>query len=112
MNREQIKEFESFRRCAEEAPAGAHEQAKQVNQIIGDTCDRFMRELREAGLLADNCDRIFEIEVALYHYTKASNPEACVFPTAEGFGEAMEGPARERVLAQTVENIQFFANLN
>lgn len=112
MNREQIKDFENFRRCAEEAPDGAYEQAKQLNQLIGDTCDRFIRELREAGLLADNCDRIFEIEVALYNYTKASNPEACVFPTAEGFGEAMEGPARNRVLKQTAENIQFFAKLN
>ena len=70
-----------------------------------------MREVRGLGLKADTCDLIFEVEAAIYDYLRRSNPEAAVFPTAEGFGSSMDGPARERVLEQAARDRAFLDSL-
>lgn len=106
MNEQQIA-LEHFRRCADAAPAGTYEHAKELAALLGETCDTFMRELRAIGLKANNCDRIHELEAELYAYVKDSNPDAPIFPTAEGFGASMDGPERDRVLAQTARNLAF-----
>lgn len=98
----------NFKRCAAEAPNGAYTECKALESLLGETCDRLIRELRELGLKADNCDLIYAVETTLYAYAKASNPDATVFPVSEGFGEAMDGPARERVIAQAEQSAQFF----
>jgi len=96
--------LENFKRCADEAPEGCYEQAKALNAVIGEACDNLMRELRALGLKASAADLAFDLEAAIYNYARGSNPNATVFPTAEGFGSSMDGPARERVLAQAASN--------
>ncbi|MBO9878478.1 hypothetical protein [Xanthomonas sp. D-99] len=99
--------LESFERCADEAPRGTYEHAKQLATLIGETAQSLISGLREIGLDANNCDGIREVEAVIYGYIKDSNPDATVFPTAEGFGAALEGPARDRVLVQAVQNRDF-----
>lgn len=101
-------DYQMFRTCAEEAPDGAYQQAKDIAALLGDTCDQFMRDLRALGLKANNCDLIYAVESGLYDYVKKSNPDATVFPTAEGFGAAMDSPAHARVWRQAAENVAFF----
>jgi hypothetical protein len=97
----------AFEQCAEDAPEGAYEQAKAIAQVVGLCANHLIKELREIGLGANNGDGLREVEAVIYGYIKNSNPDACVFPTAEGFGEAMGGVARERVLAQAAHNVAF-----
>ncbi|SOC26342.1 hypothetical protein [Thalassospira xiamenensis] len=102
---DQMKErFRNFRRCAEDAPKGTHEAAKQLHETIGATCDRFIAEVMELGLKANKLDLAFVLETALYQYVVNSNSEATLFASAEGFGEAMDGPNRDRILAMTERN--------
>jgi len=105
------KALDDFKRCADEAPEGCYEDAKALNAVIGEACNNFMRELRALGLKADACDLIYGVEATLYDYAKRSNPDASVFPTAEGFGSSLGGPARERVLAQAQGNRDFLRDV-
>ncbi|TFI48897.1 hypothetical protein E4O93_05340 [Diaphorobacter sp. DS2] len=98
------RSYENFRACVDDAPEGCHDAAKRIHTLLGDTCDRFMEEVRALGLKTDNCDLIYRVELALYDYLRASNPDETVFDVAEGFGQAMAGPARERVLQQAVRD--------
>ena len=90
----------NFKRCAEDAPQGTYEQAKQLNTIIGDALEHFMQQLREGGFVADCCDHAFALEAVMYEYVKQSNPKATVFFVSEGFGASMDRPERERVIEQ------------
>jgi len=60
MNNEQLKSFENFRNCVNEAPEGTYDHAKALAEIIGDAMDGLMRNLRAVGLHADNCDTVSE----------------------------------------------------
>jgi len=111
MNREMEAALRNFKQCADEAPKGTYEDAKQLNNVVGNACDQLMKDIRALGLKADACDLIFEVEAAIYDYVKRSNPESSLFPVAEGFGSAMAGPARDRVLAQTVSNRDFLRGI-
>ena len=93
--------FENFCQCADNAPVGTYLDAKELRSTIGDTADTLMKDVRGLGLKANNCDLIYAVEVAIYDYVKQSNPESNLFALAEGFGSSMNGPARDRVLAQT-----------
>jgi Skp family chaperone for outer membrane proteins len=100
--------FANFRRCCDDAPAGTYQQAKDLRQAIGDAMTALQVELVALGYKVDNCDRAHDLEAAMYAYVKASNPDATVFPTAEGFGDSMTGPARDRVIAQAASNAQAY----
>lgn len=101
----------NLEQCAEYASEGAYQQAKEIAALIGSVANGLIKGLRELGLNADACDGIREVEAAIYGYIKESNPDSTVFPTAEGFGEAMDGPARERVLAQTGRDMAVLRSL-
>lgn len=66
-----------FKRCADGASVGLCEDAKALNEVIGTACDSLMRELRQLGLKADNCDLIFEVEGWM------KRPQHCT-PTRQG----------------------------
>ena len=93
--------LEHFKHCAADAPKGCYEEAKRINNVIDNFCSSLMRDVRALGLKADACDLIFDVEAAIYDYVRRSNPDATVFPTAEGFGASLTGPSRERVLIQS-----------
>ena len=101
----------NFKACAAEAPEGCYEEAKALNALIGEACDNLMLELRAIGLKASANDLAFDLEAAMYGYARRSNPDATVFPTAEGFGSSMAGAARDRVLAQAARSMDFLRSL-
>lgn len=107
MNTNQRTALEHFKRCAQEAPQGCYEEAKALNAVINDAMDNLAQQLRGLGLKANNCDLAFELEAAIYAFVKESNPEATVFPTAEGFGKGLDGPARERIMFQAQQDRDF-----
>lgn len=100
-----------FKRCADQAPEGLYEDAKALNEVIGDTCDNLMGELRRLGLKADNCDLIFEVEAAIYNYVKGSNPERSSLVTAEAFGAHLASPSRERVMGNALRDRDFLRGI-
>lgn len=109
--RDDLNALANFKACAEAAPARCHLQAKAVEALIGATCETFMRDLRDMGLRANPNDLAFELEAALYRFAKQSNPMDSTFASAEGFGAAMAGPARERVLESAVADRDFLEKL-
>lgn len=111
MNHNMQNALNYFKRCAEEVPEGTYEDAKRLNEVIGDTCDNLMQEVRDLGLKADACDLIFAVEAAIYDYVKRSNRESTLFPLAEGFGSSMDSPARDRVIAQAAANRDFLRSV-
>ncbi len=95
--------------CAENAPQGSYETERKAVKLIGWLADELIVQARELGLKAPNCDQIREVESVVYGYLRDANPEA--FAAAEGFGAAMDTPARERVIRQAKEEVQFLAKL-
>ena len=93
--------------CAENAPDGAYDHAKQISAFLGETFDHLRTELAAIGLKLDNSDKYREFEAVLYGLIKDSNPECYTFPVSEGFGSSMDGPARERVIAQAASSVAF-----
>lgn len=108
MNNEIKAALNNFRACIDEAPEGTYEDAKALGVVIGETCDKLIKHVRALGLKADGCDLIFAVEAAIYDYVKRSNPEAGLFPTAEGFGYSMGTEARERVISSAESSREFF----
>lgn len=111
MNDAMKSALQNFRACAEDAPAGTYLDAKQLADIIGSACDNLIKNVRAMGLQADNCDLIFTVEATIYDYVKRSNPNAGLFPAAEGFGSAMDTPARDRVIANAERDRDCLAGL-
>lgn len=114
MNRQLQNALSNFKACADLAPEGTYADAKALNVVIGDAVESFMREVRALGLKADSCDRVFDLEAAMYEYVKRSNPDHTMFPVSEGFGTAMEagGLLRERVLSQAEVNNSFLRDVS
>jgi len=106
-----IRRFNAFAEGVDLAPPGTHVLASNVRTAIGDAADDFMRAVRALGLQADSCDLIHAVEVAMYDYVKASNLESNALVLAEGFGDAMSGPARDRVMAQALQDQAFIARM-
>jgi len=96
--------------CAEYAPEGTYEREKEIVAFIGDTANAILRGVRELGLNAPNCDQIREVEAVLYGYIRSAN--ALAVAAGEGFGAAMSGPARERVIAQAARDRDFLAKVS
>lgn len=111
MNNGQLNSFSNFRNCVSDAPDGTYDAAKELAEIIGDSMDELMHALRAAGFKADNCDKAYRLEAAIYDYVKQSNPEATVFPVSEGFGGAMSLPIRDRVIASAERSRDFLRSL-
>lgn len=67
--------FDKFKRICQESRDGDNEEAKALEEVIGDMCDCLIKNLRAIGLKADNCDLIYELEAQIYHYVVRSNPK-------------------------------------
>ena len=111
MNNAMKAALQDFRACAENAPSVTYMEAKQLSEVIGNTCDDLIKEVRAMGLRADNCDLIFAVEAAIYDYVKRSNPDSGLFPTAEGFGASMDTEARARVNENAERDRDFLLNI-
>lgn len=95
--------------CAEHAPDGCYEHEKRVLSAIGDIATMILRQTRALGLIAPNCDQIREVEAVIYGYMREANP--LDFAAAEGFGMAMDTPAKARVIAQATQSLRTLQRL-
>lgn len=95
--------------CANNAPDGTYEHEKLVVEFIGDTVDGILREAKALGLKTPNCDQIREVEAVIYGYLTDANP--LTFAAGEGFGDSMDGPARDRIIFQAEQERDFLSNL-
>jgi hypothetical protein len=109
MNLEQ--EFSNFCNGCHEAPEGTYEDAKAVRQIISDAMDDLQAGLKAAGLKVNQSAAAHTCEAVMYQYVKQSNPDAYFLITAEGFGEACYGPARERVIEGAASDRDFLRSM-
>ena len=96
--------------CADNAPAGTYQDAKDAAHLISELGAHILAECRAAGFRADNCDGLRTIEAAIYGMLRDANPLR--FSAAEGFGQSMETDARERVIAQAARNRDFLSSLH
>lgn len=99
----------NLERCAQLAPEGTYQVAKDVTDMIGDLSNELLRTLRSTGLRALNDDRLRNVEAAIYAYVLESNPNESGLATGEGFGEHVDGPQGDRILADAVRNWDFLA---
>lgn len=104
-------ELSKFETCASDAPQGTCEDAKALNAFFSDLFEFARTELAKLDLKIPNDDRYREVEAVFYGAIKSANPDSTMFPIAEGFGAAMDGPARERVLAQAVRDRDFIRSM-
>lgn len=91
-------------RCAEIAPEGTYNRAKDAAQAINDASQGILDSLRRYGFKVHNDDRLRDLEAQIYGYLVTANPEEYGLITAEGFGEHVDGPAGGRVLAQVTRD--------
>jgi len=101
-NRQLNRQLSNLQVCAEKAPEGTYDDAKEAVEAINDIADHIMQTLSAAGMKVSGDDKMRNLEVSIYEYIIANNPDR--FASAEGFGEHVDGPAGHRVMAQAVEN--------
>lgn len=94
----------NLQRCAEKAPDGTYDVAKRAALAIEDSIESVRSIFRGYGFKVDNTDRCRDLEAAIYGYLLASNRESYGLTTGEGFGEHVDGPAGERVIAQAIRD--------
>lgn len=111
MNKPHEQDLRNFKNCVQDAPEGTYEETKALDAVIVEIHDFLAEKLRDIGYKTDNCDKAFELEARIYQYVKACNPDRDVFPVSEGFGSAMDGPARERVISQASRDINALYSL-
>lgn len=91
-------------RCAERAPEHTYDQAKAAAAAIGDASQGILDAFRRHGFKVHNNDRLRNLEAAIYGFMLEANPDACGLITGEGFGEHIDGPAGERVMANAIRD--------
>lgn len=71
-NTEALALYEAFQRRIEAAPEGSMEDEKRLRRLIGETCDRLIREVRALGFAADTCDGVMNVELAIFEWVRES----------------------------------------
>lgn len=109
-NRPLNRRLSNLQVCAQQAPEGTYEDAKELVETMNDIMDGIMRDLSAAGVKVSGDDKIRNLEVALYEYILSNNPNH--FASAEGFGEHVDGPAGKRILVQAINDRNAFQILS
>lgn len=88
--------------CSLNAPPETYMRAKDATNAIGDSVAGIIDAFRSRGFKPLTDDRLRNIEALLYGYMveSADTADHTALLTAEGFGEAMSGPAADRVRRQ------------
>jgi hypothetical protein len=98
-------------RAIECAPEGTFEHTKAVAEIVTETANSLIKASAAAGLKVNNSDQLREVEAVVYGWiVDAQEPGELI--AAEGFGEAMDGPAAARVLAGITRDRDFLRQLH
>lgn len=110
-NRELHARLSNLQECARSAPANTYERAKEAAEVINDCAESIFEIFKAAGFNLKGDDGFRDLEVQLYALMLRDNPTEYQLHTAEGFGFAMDSPARDRVLAQTVRERDCLARI-
>src|ERR1700724_836620 len=94
----------NLERCVEVAPEGSYLRAADAVVAIGEAAEGIMKALRGYGFKAPGHDGLRSLEAAIYGYLLDNNPDEYGLITGEGFGEHVDGPAGERVLANAIRD--------
>lgn len=106
-NRELNRRLSLIERCAEMAPEGTYNEAKKAAQAVEEAIESVRKIFLDHGFAVNNCDSCRDLEASIYGYLLVSNPDAYGLMTGEGFGEHIDGPAKARVLANTIRDRDF-----
>lgn len=87
--------------CAEHAPEGTYERAKLAASVINDCAEAIFDVFKTAGFKLNGNDSFRDLEAQLYGLLRDSNPDEGQLDSGEGFGAAMDTPAKGRVIRQT-----------
>lgn len=98
-------------RCAEKAPEGTYQRAKDAANAINDASQGILDALRAHGFKVRNDDRLRNLEAAIYGYLLEANPDESGLMTGEGFGQHIDGPAGDRILANTIRERDVLAKI-
>lgn len=99
LNRGLSEKLCNLQRCSEMAPEGTYIFAKRAAQAVDESIEMVRSIIREAGFVANGTDHCRNLEVAIYAFLRASNPQSeSEFIVSEGFGEHVDGPAGRRVM--------------
>lgn len=104
INRELHQRLSNLQACAEHAPEGTYERAKLAAQVIEDCAEAIFDIVKAAGFKLNGTDRFSDVEALLYGVLADSNPDEYSLITGEGFGAAMDGPAKGSVIANTISD--------
>lgn len=91
-------------RCADVAPEGTYEKAKELVAEMNEIIDEVIKRIRAIGLEADGCAGARKLHRELYDYVKFSNIRAGWLVASEGFGEHSFGPAKDRIIEQAIRD--------
>lgn len=108
------RRLERLERCAEKAPEGTYGTAKDIIATLDLIMDEIMGRCQRAGFKASGTDHARNLHVELYRYFIESNSQIAMADTltvSEGFGEHVDGPAGDRVLAQAVRDLAALRSL-
>jgi hypothetical protein len=86
IDNQDVLRLQRFQALAELSQPGVFDKAGALNELLQETTNSFMRELRALGLKADTCDHAYRLEAALYAYVRASNPANGMLAQAEACG--------------------------
>lgn len=99
-NRELNERLSNLQACAEHAPKGTYDRAKSAAEVINECSESIFAIFKAAGFKLKGMDGFRDLEAQLYGLMLESNPEEYQLITAEGFGAAMDTPAKDRVIFQ------------
>lgn len=95
-------------RTAEEAPAGAYMQVKLIAEVVDEASNALRKALKGRGMVALNDDRLREVEAVMLGYIMKGNPTySGEVATAQGYAQAMNTPAADRVREALVRDTAF-----
>jgi len=100
--------FQHFLVCVDNAPAGVHEDAKEIRETIGEITDDLIARAKALGLSVCNSDGAFNLEIEIYGYLRAQNEERFWGP--EGYGKTFDeaDPALQRRINEGLERDRDF----
>lgn len=103
-NRQLNDRLTKIQRCAQMAPVGTYETAREAADAVEEAIEAVRAIFREHGFDVNNMDQCRDLEASIYGYLLVSNENmADEFAVSEGFGEHVDGPTGSRILRQAAQ---------
>lgn len=111
-NRILNERLNNLQRCAEKAPEGTFEEARNAAAAIDQAIEAVRSAFKEHGFKADGCDICRDLEASIYGFMLNSNPGHTGLIVAEGFGEHVDGPCGSRMISEAIRDRDFIATID